>query len=118
MARTDAERRRQQANSDAEHLVSDAQATAKEIVSKASVDTAGILALEQDERTFQSRDSLLLREYRARIANITGTGRVTLVDPKSGVRVVLPGNPGNQENQSPGNQLPGNQLPRNQGKQP
>jgi regulator of protease activity HflC (stomatin/prohibitin superfamily) len=113
MARTDAERRRQQANSEAEHLVSDAQATAKEIVSKASVDTASILALEQDERTFQSRDSLLLREYRARMANITGTGRVTLVDPKSGVRVVLPGNPGNQENQ-----LPGNQLPRNQGKQP
>ena len=92
VARTDAERRRQQANSEAEQMVSAAQATAKEIVSKASVDTASILALVHDERTFQSRDSLLLREYRARVANIMDrTGRVTLVDPKSGVRVVLPG---------------------------
>ena len=91
MARTDAERRRQQATSEAEHLVSDAQAAAKEIVSKASVDTASILALEHDERTFQSRNSLLLREYRTRVANIMDhAGRVTVVDPKSGVRVVLP----------------------------
>jgi membrane protease subunit HflK len=98
VARTDAERRRQQANSQAEQLVSASQATAREILSKASVDTASILALVHDERTFQSRDSLLLREYRARVANITDrTGRVTLVDPKSGVRVVLPaGSPGGQ----------------------
>jgi modulator of FtsH protease HflK len=91
VARTDAERRRQQANSEAEQLVSAAQATAAETVSKASVDTASILALVHDERTFQSRDSLLLREYRARVANIMGAGRVTLVDPRSGVRVILPG---------------------------
>ena len=92
MARTDAERRRQQATNEAEHLVSDAQATAKEIVSKASVDTATILALEKDEKTSQGRRSLLLREYRARVASIMDrTGRVTLVDPKGGVRVVLPG---------------------------
>jgi modulator of FtsH protease HflK len=90
-ARTDAERRRQQANNEAEQLVSAAEATAKETVTKASVDTATILALVHDERTFQSRDSLLLREYRARVANIMSTGRVTLVDPKSGARVVLPG---------------------------
>ena len=96
VARTDAERRRQQANSDADRLISAAQATAKEIVTKASVDTASILALVHDERTFQSRDSLLLREYRTRVANIIDrTGRVTLVDPKSGVRVVLPA-PGKQ----------------------
>jgi len=101
MARTDAERRRQQANSEAEQIVSASQATAREIVSKASVDTASILALVHDERTFQSRDSLLLREYRARVANIMDrTGRVTLVDPKSGVRVVLPG----EQPQSPGGQ--------------
>jgi regulator of protease activity HflC (stomatin/prohibitin superfamily) len=101
IARTDAERRRQQANSQAEQIVSAAQATAKEIVTKASVDTASILALVHDERTFQSRDSLLLREYRARVANIMDrTGRVTLVDPKSGVRVVLPG----EQPQSPGGQ--------------
>jgi modulator of FtsH protease HflK len=92
MARTDAERRRQQANTEAERLTSAAEATAKEIVTKASVDTASILALVHDERTFQSRDSLLLREYRARVANVMDrTGRVTLVDPKSGVHVVLPG---------------------------
>ena len=104
MARTDAERRRQQANSEAEQLVSAAQATAQEIVSKASVDTASILALVHDERTFQSRDSLLLREYRTRVANIMDrTGRVTLVDPKSGVRVVLPA-PGEQPVALPGGQ--------------
>lgn len=92
VARTDAERRRQQANSEADQLLSAAQATAKETVSKASVDTASILALVHDERTLQGRDSLLLREYRARVANIMGrTGHVTLVDPKGGVRVVLPG---------------------------
>jgi membrane protease subunit HflK len=92
VARTDAERRRQQANSQAEQLVSAAEATAKETVSKASVDTATILALVHDERTLQSRDSLLLREYRARVATIMNrTGHVTLVDPRGGVRVVLPG---------------------------
>lgn len=92
MARTDAEHRRQQATTEAEHLVSDAQAAAKEIVSNASVDTASILALEHDEKTSQSRGSLMLREYRTRVASIMDrTGHVTLIDPKSGVRVVLPG---------------------------
>jgi regulator of protease activity HflC (stomatin/prohibitin superfamily) len=91
-ARTDAERRRQQANSEAERLVSGAQATAKETVTKASVDTATIMALVSDQRNTASRSSLLLREYRARVANIMDrTGRVTLVDPKGGVRVILPG---------------------------
>jgi modulator of FtsH protease HflK len=112
-ARTDAERRRQQANSEAEHLTSDAEAVAKEIVSRASVDTASIVGLEHEEKTFQSRESLLLREYRTRVANIVSTARVTLVDPKSGVRVVLPGNPGTQ-----GTQLGPNAAPGNQGKQP
>lgn len=91
MANTDAELRRQQADREADQLVSAAQATARETVSKASIDTASILALVHDERSYQSRDSLLLREYRARVANIMSTGRVTLVDPKSGVRVVLSG---------------------------
>jgi modulator of FtsH protease HflK len=92
MAQNDAERVRQQANSDAEQLVSAAQATATEIVSKAQVDTASILALVNDQRTFQNRDVLLLREYRARVANIMNrAGHVTLVDPKNGARVVIPG---------------------------
>lgn len=91
MARTDAERRRQQAASEAEQLVSAAEATAREIVSKSSVDTAAILALAHDGKTL-SGNSVLLREYRSRVANIMDrTGRVTLIDPKSGVRVVLPG---------------------------
>lgn len=91
VANTYAERRRQQAATEAQQMVSSAEATARETVSKASVDTASILALVHDERTFQSRDSLLLQQYRARVASIMSTGRVTLVDPKSGVRVVLPG---------------------------
>jgi regulator of protease activity HflC (stomatin/prohibitin superfamily) len=92
MARTDAERRRQQSNSEAARLVSAAQATATETVTKASVDTATITALVSDQTDAQSRRSLLLREYRARVANIMArTGRVTLVDPKGGARVILPG---------------------------
>jgi regulator of protease activity HflC (stomatin/prohibitin superfamily) len=91
MAQNDAERVRQQANSEAEQLVSAAQAKATEIVTKASIDTASILALVNDPRTFQNRDVLLLREYRARVANIMNrVGHVTLVDPKS-PRVVVPG---------------------------
>ncbi len=91
MANTDAERRRQEANRQAEQIVSAAEATAKETVTKASVDTASILALEHGEKALEGRDSLLLREYRNRVANIMSTGRVTLVDPKSGARVVLSG---------------------------
>jgi modulator of FtsH protease HflK len=91
VANTYAERRRQQAATEAQQMVTAAEATARETVSKASVDTASILALVHDETTSQSRNSLLLQQYRARVANIMSTGRVTLVDPKSGVRVVLPG---------------------------
>jgi modulator of FtsH protease HflK len=118
VARTDAERRRQQATSQAEQITSAAEATAKETISKASVNTAGILALEHDEGSYQTRDSLLLREYRARVANIMSrTGRVTLVDPQSGVRVVLPGPgqlppPPGQQSASPG------QQPASVGQQP
>jgi regulator of protease activity HflC (stomatin/prohibitin superfamily) len=99
MARTDAERRRQDANNQAQQLTSAAEATAAELVSKASVDTATILALVRDEKSFQSKDVVLLREYRARVAEIMNrTGRVTLVDPRSGARVVLPGvQPGVQQ---------------------
>ena len=91
VANTYAERRRQQAATEAQQMVTAAEATARETVSKASVDTASILALVHEETTSQSRNSLLLQQYRARVANIMSTGRVTLVDPKSGVRVVLPG---------------------------
>ena len=91
MARTDAERRRQQAERERDQLLSSAQATAAELLSNAHVNTAGILALEHEE-TPQTRSSLLLREYRLGVANIMNrVGSVSLIDPQSGVRFVLPG---------------------------
>src|SRR6516225_6945209 len=48
MARTDGERRRQEAARERERLLSAAQASAKELISKANVDTLRISALEQE----------------------------------------------------------------------
>jgi len=91
VARTDAERRRQEADRERDRLLAAAQATAQELVSGASVDTARILALEHEE-TPQTRDSILLREYRAGVASILGrVGAETVIDPQGGVRFVLPG---------------------------
>jgi regulator of protease activity HflC (stomatin/prohibitin superfamily) len=91
MARTDAERRRQEASRERERLLSASQATAKELISKANVDTLRISALEQ-EATAQTRGSMIMREYRSGVAEIIGrTSSVTLVDPQSGARFILPG---------------------------
>jgi membrane protease subunit HflK len=91
MARTDGERRRQEAARERERLLSAAQATAKELISKANVDTLRISALEQ-EATAQTRGSMIMREYRSGVAEIIGrTQSVTLVDPQSGARFILPG---------------------------
>ncbi len=91
MARTDAERRRQEADRERDQLLSAAEATAKEMVTGADVNTAGIVALEKEE-TPQTRSSLLLREYRANVGNIMNrVGSATLIDPQSGTRIVLPG---------------------------
>ncbi len=91
MARTDAERRRQDAERQSGQLVTAAQAAAKELVASANVDTANILALEH-EATPQTRGSLLLRAYRTGIADIMGrAGTVTVIDPQSGVRFIMPG---------------------------
>lgn len=91
VARTDAERRRQEAERERGRLLSAAEATAQELVSSATVDTAGILAIEREE-TPQTRSSLLLRAYRASVADIMNrVGSVTVIDPESGVRLVLPG---------------------------
>jgi modulator of FtsH protease HflK len=91
MARTDAERRRQESERERGRLLSAAEATAKELVASANVDTANILAIER-EATPQTRSSLLLQAYRAYIADIMNrVGSVTLIDPQSGVRFVLPG---------------------------
>lgn len=91
-ARTDAERRRQGATQLSEQLVASAQARAQELVSNAGVDTAGIVALEREE-TPVTRSSLLLQQYRSGISEVMKrVGAVTLVDPKSGARFVMPGN--------------------------
>jgi membrane protease subunit HflK len=91
VARTDAERRRQEAERERDILLTGAQATAVELVSAANVDTSGILALEHEE-TAQTRSSLLLGAYRANVADIMNRiGSVTLVDPQSGARFVMPG---------------------------
>jgi hypothetical protein len=90
-ARTDAEHRRQGATQLSEQLISSAQASARELVSNATVNTAAILPLERDE-TPLTRSSLLLNIYRADVENIIDrAGAVTLVDPKSGVRFLMPG---------------------------
>jgi regulator of protease activity HflC (stomatin/prohibitin superfamily) len=91
VARTDAERRRQEADRERDRLLSAAQATAQETLSAASVDTVGILALER-EATPQTRGSLLERVYRADVGDIMNrVGSVVLVDPQGGMRLVLPG---------------------------
>ena len=90
-ANTDAEHRRQGATQLSEQLVSSAQASASELVSGATVNTAAILPLEREE-TPLTRASLLLNVYRADVGNIMNrAGAVTLVDPKSGVRFLMPG---------------------------
>jgi regulator of protease activity HflC (stomatin/prohibitin superfamily) len=92
VARTDAERRRQEADRERDRLLSGSHATALERVSNAQVATARILALAQQE-TPATRNSVLLREYRAGVGNIMNrVGSATLVDPGSGARLVLPGN--------------------------
>jgi modulator of FtsH protease HflK len=92
VARTDAERRRQEADRERGRLLSSAQATAQELIAAAHVDTAGIIAIEREEEP-STRNSLLLQAYRSRIAAIMNrVGSVTLIDPQSGVRIVLPGN--------------------------
>jgi membrane protease subunit HflK len=91
VARTDAERRRQESERERGRLLSAAEATAKELVAGATVDTARIVAIEREE-TPQTRSSLLLQAYRTDIADIMNrVGSVTLIDPQSGVRFVLPG---------------------------
>ena len=91
VARTDAERRRQEAERERDRLLAAAQATAQESLSNATVDTAGILALE-GEATPQTRGSLLDRIYRDDVADIMNrVGTVTLIDPQGGVRLLLPG---------------------------
>ncbi|MGC1459926.1 MAG: SPFH domain-containing protein [Steroidobacteraceae bacterium] len=91
MARTEAERRRQEASRLRDQLLADAQARALEFTSSANVNTAAIVALEH-EVTPATRSSLLLREYRAKVADIMNkVGSATLVDPQGGARILLSG---------------------------
>jgi modulator of FtsH protease HflK len=96
-ARTEAERRRQGAEREHDRLLSAAQATAAERITTARVDTASILALESEihslknDEAAQTRDNLLQQIYRDRVSGIIGrVGSVTLVDPQSGSRFVMP----------------------------
>jgi modulator of FtsH protease HflK len=96
-ARTAAERRRQGAERERDRLLSAAHAAAVERVTAARVDTASISALEREislikgDGRVQTRDTLIRQVYRDRIAGITGRiGSMTLVDPQSGVRYVMP----------------------------
>lgn len=91
VASTDAEHRRQSATQLSEQLISSAQASARELVSNATVNTAAILPLEREE-TPVTRSSLLMNVYRTDVGNIMNrAGAVTLIDPKSGVRFLMPG---------------------------
>ena len=90
-ANTDAERRRQGAEQLKEQLISSAQASARELISAATVNTSVILPIERAE-TSVTRSSLLLNAYRAKVGDIMNrVGGVTLVDPRSGVRFLMPG---------------------------
>jgi regulator of protease activity HflC (stomatin/prohibitin superfamily) len=90
-ARTAAELRRQGAEREGDRVKSAAEATASERVTTATVDTATIKALK-DQSAGETRQSIMLRAYRERVADIMNrTGAVTLVDPQSGARFVLPG---------------------------
>ncbi len=90
-ARTAAELRRQGAEREGDRLTSAAHATASERTTSATVDTATIKALVAQE-TNQTRESLMLRAYTERVSDIMNrAGSVTLIDPQSGARFVLPG---------------------------
>ena len=92
-ANTDAERRRQGAQQLKAQLISSAQAAAREMTSSAAVNTSAILPIEREE-TPLTRSSLLLNLYRNRVGGIVNrAGAVTLVDPNSGVRFLMPGKP-------------------------
>jgi regulator of protease activity HflC (stomatin/prohibitin superfamily) len=90
-ARTAGELRRQGSQREGDRLTSAAQATAREKLTSAIVDTATIKALTA-QQTDETRNSLMLRAYSERVADIVNrAGSVTLVDPQSGTRFVLPG---------------------------
>jgi regulator of protease activity HflC (stomatin/prohibitin superfamily) len=90
-ARTAAELRRQGAQREGDRVKSAAEATASERITSATVDTATIKALVT-QTTQQTRQSVMLRAYSERVAGIMNrAGSVTLVDPQSGARFVLPG---------------------------
>jgi modulator of FtsH protease HflK len=90
-ARTAAELRRQGSQREGDRIKSAAEATASERITSASVDTATIKALEA-QSTAQTRQSVMLRAYNERVADIMNrAGSVTLVDPQSGARFILPG---------------------------
>lgn len=90
VARTEAERFRQDGESDRTRILQEAQGTRKELVVRAHVDTDRIVALAA-ESSPERRQSLLARLYRERMAIILRkAGTVTLVDAGGPVRVIVP----------------------------
>jgi regulator of protease activity HflC (stomatin/prohibitin superfamily) len=90
-ARTQAERVRQDGETDRTRIVQEAVGTRKELVARAHVDTDRIVALAA-EASPERRQSLLARLYRERMAVLLhkiGTA-VTLVDGHAPVRVLVP----------------------------
>lgn len=90
-ARTSAETARQNAARQRDSLLAQAEATSRELVSTATVDTATIEALSK-EATPATHAEVVWRAYREHIANVLAkAGSVTVVDPKTGPRLILPG---------------------------
>ncbi len=91
LARTGAERLRQEAVQRAGSILAKAQVTAAETVADAQAKTAEIVSLAADNPP-DTRPALIERLYRDRIAAIlNGAGAVTAVDARGGTRVILPG---------------------------
>jgi regulator of protease activity HflC (stomatin/prohibitin superfamily) len=91
MARTDVTRRQQESDQERDNLLNSARARAAERVTKAHTETDEILAL-QKRFVPGTRENLLDEIYRDRMAKLVPTiGKLTAVDPRGDVRLILPG---------------------------
>jgi regulator of protease activity HflC (stomatin/prohibitin superfamily) len=90
-ARTDAAWAMQTANQTADRSLEVARAQASERLAKAQTDTSAVLLLAQSMKD-KTDPGLSLRMYRERMrAILAKTGSVTMVDPKDGSRLIVPG---------------------------
>jgi regulator of protease activity HflC (stomatin/prohibitin superfamily) len=90
-ARTDAAWAMQTANQTADRSLEVARAQASERLAKAQTDTSTVLVLTRSMKD-KTDPGLPLRMYRERMRTILAkTGSVTMVDPKDGSRLIVPG---------------------------